>query len=109
MLTGDEKAAALAHRGFTRGIGGGGRWEVGQKIFLLLEGVGWRLAEPSPEDFFPVFADPGFPAFAGGGVAAAEGERRDIGVGNFDWRAGIFGAPAVASPFRPGGRAIEGW
>ena len=33
----------------------------------------------------PIFADPGFPAFAGGGVASAEGEGGDVGIsdGNF--------------------------
>ena len=30
----------------------------------------------------PIFADPGFPAFAGGGVATAEGEGGDVGIGD---------------------------
>jgi len=32
---------------------------------------------------FPVFLDPGFPALAGGGVAAAKSERSDVGIGDF--------------------------
>ncbi len=30
----------------------------------------------------PIFSQPGFPAFAGGGVAAREGQRLDFGIGN---------------------------
>jgi len=31
---------------------------------------------------FPILADPGFPTLARGGVAAGEGQARDIGIGN---------------------------
>ncbi len=30
--------------------------------------------------FLPILADPGFPAFAGGGVASGEGESGDVGI-----------------------------
>jgi hypothetical protein len=32
----------------------------------------------------PIFANPGFEAFAGCGVAAGEGQRGNIGIGNRD-------------------------
>jgi len=40
---------------------------------------------------FPVFLDPGFPALAGGRVAAAKSERSDVGIGDFLAISGIFG------------------
>src|SRR5207253_3159538 len=35
--------------------------------------------------FFPILAHPRFPALAGGGVAAAEGERCDVAIGDRDF------------------------
>src|SRR6516225_9776774 len=37
----------------------------------------------------PIFADPGFPALAGGSVASAEGEGGDVGVGDGNFLRGV--------------------
>ena len=40
--------------------------------------------------FLPILADPGFPAFAGGGVASGEGESGDVGIRDGNLLRGIF-------------------
>ena len=58
--------------------------------------------------FLGVFFHPGFPAFAGGGVAAGEGESGDVGVGDGDFFVGVFREEADDGIFqRGGGAAVE--
>ena len=46
-----------------------------------------------------VFFHPGFPSFAGGGVASGEGEGGDVGVGDRDFLVGVFGKSRTTESF----------
>src|SRR5208282_3008009 len=58
--------------------------------------------------FLGVFFHPGFPAFAGSGVASGKGEGGDVGVGDGDFFVGSFWEEADDGIFqRGGGAAVE--
>src|SRR6202044_3991938 len=59
--------------------------------FPLFEGLGLEACAAFTSGlFFPVLAYPGFPAFAGGGIAAGEGKSGNIGVSDLLTLVGIF-------------------
>jgi len=56
----------------------------------LVQGFGLEIQISLATGFlFPIFADPGFPAFARGGIPPGEGQCRNIGIGDLRALAGI--------------------